>query len=158
MRPEQAFASARGWNRFVVSFVYLAGAAQGRAMAPFDQQQLHRISRVVETVKSATRSLESLHEIDATHDSMPTPGIVSAPRKRVHDMRWRKSGRRWIAVDGHTRCEVNPPRDPNEPIQRYLWSVRTSSNSASGATSSLIESQQAAEQEAAVLNRKEQMK
>jgi hypothetical protein len=126
-------------------------------MAPFEQKQLHRISRVVGTVKSATRSLENL-EINATHHSTPTLGIVSAPRKRVHAMRWRKSGRRWIAVDGHTRCEVNPPRDPNEPIQRYLWSVRTSSNSASGATSSLMESQQAAEQEAAVLNRKEQMK
>jgi len=157
MRSEQAFASARGWNRFVVSFVYLAGAAEGRAMALFDPQ-LHRIARVVETVKSATRSLESVHEIDDTHDSMPTLGIVSAPRKRVHTMRWRKSGRRWIAVDGHTRCEVDPPRDPNEPIQRYLWSVRTSSNGAGGATSSLMESQQAAEQEAAVLNRKEQMK
>jgi hypothetical protein len=127
-------------------------------MAPFDPQQLHRIARVVDTVKSATRPLDSLHEIDDTHDSMPALGIVSAPRKRVHAMRWRKSGRRWIADDGPTRCEVDPPRDPNEPIQRYLWSVWTSSNTASGATSSLMESQQAAEQEAAVLNRKEQMK
>jgi hypothetical protein len=104
-------------------------------MAPFEQRRLHRIS----------------HETELT---LGTP----TRRKRVHAMRWRKAGRRWIAVDGHTRCEVNPPRDPNEPIQRYFWSVKTSSNTASGATSSLTESQQAAEQEAAVLNRKEQMK
>jgi hypothetical protein len=126
-------------------------------MAPIEQEQLHRISRVVETVKSAARSLETLHETGARDRSTLTPGS-STRSTRLHVMRWRKSGRRWIAVDGHTRCEVDPPRDPNEPIQRYLWSVRTSSNSASGATSSLMESQQAAEQEAAVLNRKEQMK
>jgi hypothetical protein len=126
-------------------------------MAPFEQQQLHRISRVVEEVKSVTRSLESLHEIDPTHRSTPTPSAVS-PRKRVHAMRWRKSGRKWIAVNGQIRCEVDPPGDPNEPIQKYSWSVRTSSNTASGATSSLMESQQAAEKEAAVLNHQEQMK
>jgi hypothetical protein len=126
-------------------------------MAPLEQQQLHRISRVVETVKSAARSLETLHETDARDRSTPTLGS-SVRTTRVHAMRWRKSGRRWIAVAGHTRCEVDPPRDPNEPIQRYFWSVRTSANTASGATSSLMESQQAAEQEAAVLNRQEQMK
>ena len=66
----------------------------------------------------------------------------------MHAMRWRKSGRKWIAVNGHTKCEVDPPRDPNEPIQKYSWSVHTRSNTASGATSSLMESQQAAEKEA----------
>jgi hypothetical protein len=158
MRSERAFASDSGLEQVCRFVCLLGGDRRSRAMAPFEQQQLHRISRVVETVKSATRSLENLHEMDTGHRSRPTPGVVSAQRKRVHTMRWRKSGSGWIAVDGHTRCEVNPPRDPNEPIQRYLWSVRTSSNSASGATSSLVESQQAAEQEAAVLNCKEQMK
>ena len=127
-------------------------------MAPFEQQQLHRISKAVEAVKGASRSLESLHEIDAGDRSTPVLGIGSADRKRVHAMRWRKSGRKWIAVNGQTRCEVDPPHDPNEPIQKYSWSVRTGSNTASGATSSLMESQQAAEKEAAVLNHQEQMK
>jgi hypothetical protein len=127
-------------------------------MAPFERQQLHRISRAVEVVTSATRSLESLHEMDTRHRSMLTREITLAHTNRVHAMRWRKAGRKWIAIDGDTRCEVSPPRDPNEPIQRYLWSARTRSNMASGATSSLMESQQAAEQETAVLNHKEQMK
>ena len=48
-------------------------------MAPFDQQQLHRISRVVETVKSATRSLESLHEIDAMHDLCRRSALYQLP-------------------------------------------------------------------------------
>ena len=123
-------------------------------MAPFKHQQLHRISRAVEAVKSATRSLES----DLKHRSTRKLGIISAHRNSVHAMRWRKAGPKWVALDGHTRCEINPPRDPNEPIQRYFWSVRTRSNTASGATSSLMESQRAAEQEAAVLNHTEQMK
>jgi hypothetical protein len=127
-------------------------------MAPFKQQQVDRISKAVEVVKSATRSLESLHEMDAKPRSTPTLGMTSAHRNSVHAMRWRKAGRKWVALDGHTRCEVNPPPDPNEPIQRYFWSVRTRSNMASGATSSLRESQRAAEHEAAVLNHQEQLK
>ena len=127
-------------------------------MAPLKHQELHRISSAVEEVKSATRSLESLHEMDSKHRSTLKLDITSAHRNRVHAMRWRKAGRKWVALDGHTRCEINPPPDPNEPIQRYFWSVRTRSNMANGATSSLMESQRAAEQEAAVLNHKEQMK
>ena len=51
-------------------------------------------------------------------------------------------------------CEIKPPSSPNQPIQRYSWSVWTGSYRASGATRSLAESKQAVELEAAVLKQR----
>jgi hypothetical protein len=73
----------------------------------------------------------------------------------VYVMRWTKADRKWVAVDGKIRCEVNPPRDPKDPIQRYSWSVRMRGYSTNGGTRSVAESKQAAEQEAAVLKHRE---
>ena len=126
-------------------------------MVPFEQQQLHRISRVVEAVKTAARSLKSLHEMDARHLSTPTLGYEPTGRGCTPCAGGKLvEGRsQSMAILGVRSMD---PQDPNEPIQRYFWSVQMGSNIASGATSSLMEPQQAAEKEAAVLNHKEQMK
>jgi hypothetical protein len=73
-------------------------------------------------------------------------------------MRWTKAGGKWVAVNGKIHCEIKPPRDPDDTIQRYSWLVRTGSHRMSGGTSSLAESKQAAEQEVAVFKHREQMK
>ena len=73
-------------------------------------------------------------------------------------MRWTKASGKWVAVNGKIHCEVKPPRDSNDPIQGYSWLVRSGSHRMSGATSSLAESKQAAEQEVTVFKHREQMK
>jgi hypothetical protein len=73
-------------------------------------------------------------------------------------MRWAKTDGKWIAANGKIHCEIRPPPDPADPIQKYSWSVRRGSNRVSGGTQSLAESKQAAEQEVAVLKHREQMK
>jgi hypothetical protein len=76
----------------------------------------------------------------------------------VYTMRWTKADRRWVAVDGKSRCEIDPPGDPKDPIQMYSWAVRMGGYRMNGGTSSLAESKQAAEQEAAILKHREHAK
>ena len=73
-------------------------------------------------------------------------------------MRWTKAGGKWVAANGKIHCEIKQPRDPDDPIQRYSWLVRTGSHRKSGATSSLAESKQAAEDEVTVFKHRAQMK
>jgi hypothetical protein len=73
-------------------------------------------------------------------------------------MRWNKTGQKWLAVEGPYRCEVTAPLNPDQPIERYSWSMRAGRQSVSGATSSLAESKLAAEQEVQILKDRGEIK